>query len=91
MTIDLVADGIILPKFLYNIIYNNHFDDSGVFYGDMIIVETDFVESKIVKLFCPKINGKKYTHLILKTEKNYAEGLDLDGRVRYDLSEIPYE
>jgi len=91
MVADFIADNIILSEYLYNVICNNSFDDSNLAYGDIMIVETDFAESRLIRPLCPKIGGIRYTHFVLKTEKNYAEGLDLDGRIKYDLRNIPYE
>ena len=91
MTADFIAGNIVLSEYLYNIICNNSFDDSELSYGDIMVVETDFAESRLIRPLCPKIAGIRYTHFILKTEKNHAEGLDLDGRIKYDLQNIPYE
>ncbi len=91
MVVDFIAGKIILSEYLYNVICNNSFDDSALSYGDVMIVETDFAESRLIRPLCPKISGIRYTHFVFKTEKNYAEGLDLDGRIKYNLRNIPYE
>ena len=60
-------------------------------YGDIFVIETDFLESRVIRPFCKKINGRRYTHVALKTGGKYAESIDLDGRILHDLTDFPYE
>ncbi len=49
MIADFIAGDIMLSEYLDNVICKNSFDDSKLYYGDVMIVETDFAESKLIK------------------------------------------